>query len=292
MAKLFLKELINYHDSSLVLFYGGGVPCYQGWHTACLGHLELKEQSDAVVLLKLAESRARELNIEFLLAPMDGNTWHKHRCVTWSRGDSPFFLEPSEPVLYWQTLYAMQFNSIADYYSTKSNYLYDQACLSLVNRFEQQGVVFSYFDSTQADAELQAIHQLSLASFVDNFLYVPIDLTEFVGMYQSILPYIISNYVLIARYQGEICGFVFALPDYNEGRKPKTLVAKTIAVRKQRQFAGLGRYLLARVLANAHADGFTSCIHAFMHESNQSLNLSRHFKTEIFRRYTLFGKHL
>ena len=55
--------------------------------------------------------------------------------------------------------------------------------------------------------------------------------------------------------------------------------------------AGLRAWLLQEVQQRAHALGFRRVIHALMHESNNSLNLSRRF-CEPFRRYTLFSRRL
>ena len=55
--------------------------------------------------------------------------------------------------------------------------------------------------------------------------------------------------------------------------------------------AGLGAWLLQEVQHRASQRGFRRVIHALMHESNNSLNLSRRF-AEPFRRYTLYSRSL
>jgi hypothetical protein len=60
-------------------------------------------------------------------------------------------------------------------------------------------------------------------------------------------------------------------------------------VRPGRRFAGLGAMLLALVQDAARRAGFRRIIHAYMHESNQSLNLSAHY-ARVFRRYHLLAR--
>jgi hypothetical protein len=55
--------------------------------------------------------------------------------------------------------------------------------------------------------------------------------------------------------------------------------------------AGLGNVLVARCQQAARALGFRRAIHALMHESNNSRNLSAHY-AKPFRRYTIFARDL
>ena len=70
-----------------------------------------------------------------------------------------------------------------------------------------------------------------------------------------------------------------------------TLIVKTLAVRPGRAYAGLGAWLLAEVHRSARQLGYTRAIHALMHESNRSKNLSAHYAQPL-RRYALFSKKL
>ncbi len=100
--------------------------------------------------------------------------------------------------------------------------------------------------------------------------------------------------VLLAEHAGQPVGYVFTVPDYAQaarGEKVTTVIVKTLAVLPGRQHAGLGAWLLAEVHAAARGLGFTRAIHALMHETNKSRNLSAHYAKTI-RRYTLFSKRL
>jgi L-amino acid N-acyltransferase YncA len=70
-----------------------------------------------------------------------------------------------------------------------------------------------------------------------------------------------------------------------------TVIVKTVAVLPGRRLAGLGNVLVARCQQAARALGFRRAIHALMHESNNSRNLSAHY-AKPFRRYTIFARDL
>ena len=71
-----------------------------------------------------------------------------------------------------------------------------------------------------------------------------------------------------------------------------TLVVKTLAVRPDRAYAGLGALLLGHVHRNAAAMGLRRAVHALMHVSNQSRALSGHWRARQIRRYALFARVL
>ena len=71
----------------------------------------------------------------------------------------------------------------------------------------------------------------------------------------------------------------------------ETLIIKTLAILKERPLAGLGSFLVQRCEARAFNLGFRRIIHALMHVSNYSRNISRG-QGRIIRRYTLYVKSL
>ena len=70
-----------------------------------------------------------------------------------------------------------------------------------------------------------------------------------------------------------------------------TVILKTVAVLPGRASAGLGSVLVDKVHLTAHGFGFRQAIHALMHETNKSRNISGHYAQTI-RRYTLFAHRL
>jgi GNAT superfamily N-acetyltransferase len=100
--------------------------------------------------------------------------------------------------------------------------------------------------------------------------------------------------VLLAERCGRAIGFLFAVPDMCQGRRGEaidTVIIKTVAVLPDRSHAGLGGLLVARGHEIARSLGYTRAIHALMHETNTSRNISRHY-ARTMRRYALFGRTL
>jgi GNAT superfamily N-acetyltransferase len=100
--------------------------------------------------------------------------------------------------------------------------------------------------------------------------------------------------VLIAERKGSPVGFVFAVPDLLQGQRGAridTIVIKTVAVIPGRAYAGLGALLASRCEHIAAGRGYVRSIHALMHESGLSRNISHRYATTI-RRYTLFARPL
>jgi hypothetical protein len=58
-----------------------------------------------------------------------------------------------------------------------------------------------------------------------------------------------------------------------------------------RSHAGLGGLLVARAHEVARSLGYTRAVHALMHETNASRNISRHY-AHAMRRYALFARRL
>ncbi|MEY2880581.1 MAG: hypothetical protein RLZZ15_2961, partial [Verrucomicrobiota bacterium] len=142
--------------------------------------------------------------------------------------------------------------------------------------------------------ELGRIFEVSVISFRENYLYTPLGREEFIGQYRALQAKVRPEFVLLAEQAGRPIGYVFAIPDYAEaqrGAPVTTLIVKTLAVLPGRACAGLGALLLAEVHAAAARSGFRRAIHALMHESNRSRNLSAHYARTI-RRYTLFSRRL
>ena len=272
------------------------VPTIEGQALGTVGHYAAADAAAAATLLSYACERLRRANCTHAVGPMDGNTWRSYRLVIDRGPEPPFFLEPWTPeewVNHWHTA---GFLPIAEYTSAMNDDLSreDPRVGRAIARLADTGVSFRCLNLSGADADLRAIFALSLESFRRNFLYTPLDETEFVGQNRRLLPFVRPELVLLAEREGALAGFVFAVPDLLQARRGSpvdTIVVKTVAVAASASNAGLGSVLVARVQQIARDLGFRRAIHALMHERNVSQNISRRYATTI-RRYALFGKPL
>jgi len=272
------------------------VPPMDGERLGVIGAFTAECPEATAALLAEAESRLREQGCTLAVGPMDGNTWRKYRLVTDAGTEPPFLLEPTNPAAWADWWRAAGFGPLAEYYSTASDDLTtrDPRLEGVRARLAKAGVVIRRLTLDCFEAELAKIYEVSVVSFQDNYLYTPLPKEAFMAQYAGIRERIRPELVLLAEQAGRPVGYVFALPDYAQaarGDAVDTFIVKTLAVLPGRAWAGLGAVLLAEVHEAARAGGFKRVIHALMHESNTSRNLSSHYATTI-RRYTLFSKRL
>jgi len=263
---------------------------------ACVGEIEAAEPYDARELLRCAAERATASGCSRIVGPLDGDTWHRYRVNVGPHDEPPFFLEPRNPDWWEEVFRSSGFQEEAAYFTALHEDLAkrDSRIDRARARLEAGGVTIRTFRPDAAEEDLRLLHRVSLEAFAHNHLYSPIGEEAFRGMFEPLLGVLDFRFVLIAERGGESVGFVFAFPEFEEGKrrgKIETLVVKTVAVRDGRPQAGLGAVLVGMVEDVARAAGFRRSIHALMHENNVSRNLSAK-TTHPIRRYVLFSKTL
>jgi hypothetical protein len=224
---------------------------------------------------------------------MDGNTWRRHRLLTERGAEPAFFMEPDNPDEWPQWFAAAGFAPLATYFSAINNDLsrQDPRIPRAIERLESQGVQLRMLRLEDFAGELRRIYAVACVSFQGNFLYTPIGEAEFLAQYEPVRAHVRPELVLLAEHAGQPVGFVFGIPDLVQASRAPvdTAVLKTVAVLPGRAYAGLGNVLVARFQQAARAVGLRRVIHALMHESNNSLNLSGHY-AQPFRRYALYAR--
>lgn len=288
--------LQNERLTAVCSLWTANVPSYQGYKSAALGHFFAHDQRSGEHLLEFASTQLVTQGIEYLVGPMDGNTWHSYRAVTERGEHPPFFLEPTTPCDWPVRFRSAGFDTIASYSSAKTYDLnYEDRS---ADRFAAKAVAMKLtvrpFDRSRSREEFMALYELSLASFDNNFLYSPITQDEFLAMYEPLLPYLVPDFFLLAEHEGRLVGLLFAIPDYLQkarGETVDTLIVKTLARLPERRYAGLGSYLGQLVHRQAEAQGYRTVIHALMHDDNASLTISNK-SAQTIRRYALYGKKI
>lgn len=158
-------------------------------------------------------------------------------------------------------------------------------------RLQIKGIQVRNFNVEKFDEEIEKIYNVCLQAFNKNFLYTPISLGPFKGMYERIKGVLDPSLVKIAEdSNGESSGFLFAVPDLFDPQKTSAII-KTVAVVPGRKCQGLGTYLGDCTHKEMLQQGYTSVVHALIHESNISGNILSKEST-IYRRYLLTGKKL
>ena len=263
-----------------------------------IGHYAVNNNGEAAgQLLRLACAELAQRGCTLAVGPLDGNTWQSYRFIVERGEELPFLLEPDHPADWPDHFSAAGFTPLAYYVSTITDKLtqQNQCLIKVAERAHRQGIILRPFDPTHIESELSLIYQLTAMSFQHNFLYTPLDETDFLAQYRPLQSYIRPDLILIAEKYGQPIGFIFALPNLLQAQRGQlidTVIIKTMAVHPAHRAAGLGDLLVARCQVVAHELGYTRAIHALMHESNVSRNISRRYEAKIIRRYGLFARPL
>ncbi|WP_428240301.1 N-acetyltransferase family protein [Gynuella sp.] len=288
-------HLVALHQQQMVgrlSLWWNQVPKLNSERLGVVGHFDAVDASVASDLLLQARQRLKARGCTVMVGPMDGNTWRRYRWVNDAGSEPLFFLEPGNPPAYVDYFLQAGFRPMARYISSLVADLntQDPRIPAACERLQKQGISWRALDMSRFEDELKAIYQLSIQSFSGNFLYTPITEAGFLQQYQSVQAVVEPQLVLLAEQQGELLGYLFAIPDLNQARRGEvvdTCVLKTVAVLPGRRAAGLGAVLVAECHRIARDMGYRRVIHALMHASNKSKNLSSHYGQSI-REYTLY----
>lgn len=263
-----------------------------------IGHYAANGPVAGLQLLAHASQRLREQGCPMAVGPIDGNTWRNYRFVIEDSGVPPFFLEPNNPPEFPRQFAQADFAPVAYYCSSVDSALDDPGpdvrAERAAARMTKLGVVFRALDPSRFPEELANIYQIVRSSFQSGFLYQPLSEPEFHALYEPIRRCIRSELVTIAMHGDQMVGFMFTLPDLlaaRTGQPIDTAIVKTMAILPERRWAGLGSCLVTANRRVARDLGYRRMIHALMHESNRSRNISARYAS-VFRRYALFGKPL
>ncbi len=259
-----------------------------------IGHYAAADHASGKALLDQACKVLASAGCTEAVGPMDGSTWRRYRLIT-ERGEAPpFFLEPDNPDEWPRHWTSASFAPLATYTSAVNENLdtEDPRSDATRERLGSEGIALRPFDAGRADEELRRIFHLSLVAFSRNFLYTPLAESEFMAENRAVLPLVRPELVLLAEREGDLVGFIFAVPDMLQARRGEaldTVILKTMAVHPDLAGRGLGALLMDDVQRVARDLGFRRAIHALIHEQNRSATLSARYAKPI-RRYTLFSR--
>jgi len=253
-------------------------PCWDGVKTAALGYTSDADR------IRAAMNELRAEGFEAVVGPMEGSTWSAHRLVTESDGRPPFLMEPVNPPGAVEAFESAGLAVVSRYVSAER-----PVDAAPGGAPAASGLALRNIDLARAEEELAAIHALSLEAFSRNRYYAPISREAFVASYKPVLPAVDPALVFLAEdAAGALKGFLFAIPDFNEGARPESVILKTYASTVK----GCGSMLANAFHARAQEKSYRRVIHALMHEDNLSVRHSERTGGAVFRRYALWGARL
>lgn len=225
-----------------------------------------------------------------IVGPMDGNTWQSYRLTTYY-GDQPTFtMEPYTPkhyIAHWENAGFVPEETYSSYITAVKDWE-DKRVDKLHKRFAD--LKFSSLEQS----DLSAIFDLSLQSFIRNPYYIPIDKEVYLKKYGNMISMLKPNVSTVVYDGNELVGYLFAMMDMNrtaDGYSTNRIILKTIAIKEDRKYAGLGTYLLAKLIDNAKEMGVEHAIHALMYDKNAVQNIIKDNSQQL-RQYTLYKREL
>lgn len=238
------------------------------------GYIGCFEMTDKTSGREQLERYAAELinaGYKRIVAPIDGDTWHTYRLVSWSDG-TPFFpLEPRNPIWVNEVYLSAGFKPLKKYRSDvfAIDCIAQQTGTAQIRGFRKE--------------DLACLHKLSVKGFRDNFLYSDISFNEFSALYAPILPLADGALAVIAEVDDIPAGFVFSFIHQN------VLILKTIAVLPEYRRMGIGSQMVESVLSAAKDKGFNTAVAALIADDNASHNLISRYESRKIREYTLYS---
>lgn len=207
-----------------------------------------------------------------IIAPINGDTWHTYRLMSWS-GDEPAFpFEPFNPLWYNDIYTEFGFKPFKKYRSDKFNIDVEPPSYT--------DTAISFRD--YRDGDLKLIYDMSLHGFDANFLYDDITFEAFSGLYQPILPMIDKELVVVAEVDHVPVGFLFS---FAAGDR---LILKTIAVLPEYRNMGIGTKMFHHILFAGQRKKMQTAIAALIAEGNNSHKIVSKYRSEKIREYTLY----
>lgn len=267
---------------------------YKNYKTACIGNFEcINDEQAASYLLDYVSSHAKKIGFHYAIGPMNGSTWDTYR-IAENYNTPNFFLEPYYPSYYSELLIHSGFEKIAHYVSNcdREKELNEDRIKKIEHRFIEQGITFRNIDLSNYEIELDKLYEFCMQSFKSNFLFTPVDKSDFIEKYKKVKSFIKPDFVIIAENKNqEMVGLIFCLENYND-KNEKGIIIKTLAKSPSMKYAGMGNILATKLKRKALADGYKYIIHAFMIKSNASRVISNYFSGQTIREYYLYGKQL
>jgi ribosomal protein S18 acetylase RimI-like enzyme len=282
-------------DRACASVWWQAVPRIAGHWVGVVGHYAAADAGAGAAVLAAACEALREHGATLAVGPMDADTWHRYRLVTWRAADPPFLQEPDNPDTWPGHFEQSGFAPLAGYHSACCDDLVavpaDEATAA---RLRGQGFRLRSLDPARLDADLHLLWVAACDAFAGNFLYTPLAEDDFRHLYAPAIASVPPRMVTIAERAGHVAGFLLSYPDALQaarGERVDTVVLKTLGVVAAARRGGLGRLLFDRAVASAREAGFRRGILALIHDDNPSARFARE-QRRLIRRYTLFARPL
>ena len=286
-----IVKISNEKGTGSATCYFKNTPKVEGKIVGAIGEFEASNLEIGLELLKNCEAILKEKGCNLIVGPMNQNTWHKYRALTYTTDEPKFILENVNPIEDTEIFEKAGFNQEYIYTSTKGkieDYEKPKFESFIAEKIKKQNITIRSFNKQNYIEDLKKIYSVALPSFYKNPFYTPISEEDFLKQYEPYISMFDEDLILIAEKDSIPVGFIFALPNYDK----KTLVLKTVAVLKEYQKYALGNYIFFKLHKIALEKGYENWIFAFMYNANPSQKSAKRQSTKLIRKYGLFTKEI
>ena len=266
-------------------------PKYEGKNISTIGNFETNNIELGVEILKKCEEIIKEKGFDFIVAPMNGNTWKKYRVLTYSSSEPNFILENTDPIQHNEILQKAGFEKLYTYTSTKGkigDYVRSKYADVLGKKIKENKITIRHFDKDNYLEDLKKIYSVIIQSFGRNQFYTSVKEEDFLKQYIPYFSIFDEDLILIAEKNNKAVGFLFTIPNLDK----KSLVVKTGAVLPEYEKIALGSVILDELQKKAKEKGYMEWIFAFMYQNNTSQKSAKRHNTKIIREYALYAKKI
>lgn len=257
-----------------------------------IGDFQCSEEAtleQSFLVFNQLETELKKLGVIKVIGPINGSTWQNYRLTTYYGNEKPFLLEPYTPQYFIKHWNHFGFKPEHNYSSYKMDITQwsDERIHKLHSKFSE--LTFK----SLCEKDLNAIFDLSVKSFVKNPYYIDIDKETYLTKYGKMMALLQPNISLVIYDKNELVGYLFAIlnPSSNPQERPDSVILKTIAISDNRKYAGLGTYLLSKLVEEMTKINVKYIIHALMYDNNPVQNIIKDCSVKM-RGYTLFQKEI
>ena len=259
-------------------------PSWEGAPTMALGRFACDTGAAGAAVLARAEAAARAAGAARLLGPMDGTTWNSYRLVTETDGTPPFLMEPTSGPADRAAFEAAGFAPVARYFSARVALDGMRNPPPVIEHLPRRGLG----RHRPGDAFRPGLRPLAGRILAQCLLHAdhPRRLPRDVHAFRAgPAPGVRAVRARPGRRAG---GVPVRHPELRRRARARRGDPQDLCERR----AGGGPGAGLGVSRPARAAGFSSAIHALIHETNASGRRSARLGAEVFRRYALMGKRL
>jgi len=238
-----------------------------------IGCFEMPDKDCGKLQLEEYVSQLKSVGHKRIIAPIDGDTWHTYRLVSWSSGESAFPLEPQNPLWYNEVYGEVGFKPFQKYRSDK----FDLGHIKPLFANDPSLRLRNFHED-----DLRLIYDISLQGFNDNLLYSDITFENFKMLYSPLLPMIDRELVIVAEAEGSPVGFMFSFA------AGENLILKSMAVLPEFRSSGIGAKMMNHVLLAGQRKGLKTAIAALIADGNNSHKIISRYGSKKIREYTLY----